>query len=350
MATLKKFYLALALASPLAGGAMTAQAVTFGDGLNDIFFNNFENVYRAEANCTAANPCLAFDASVDPVGYRRAASLGMPGGTTNNILVGDLFVGIINAQNVDAGGSTVWFSGVQDQFTGYFVQQVGAYYPVPEGSPDPWDPANLLQDHLVLLTPTVADPFGILALGESLRLFTQIGAGTTLFESNGTIFDDIAKATDGTLWASFAAGAGSPAAPAHDTDGFMYSHVDLSTTLSNFSNQEAFMGLNLVLNMTGMNLALINDVNENEVGGVASPQVTGTCIVLDPLGASCNHLIATSELEFNPQSAFVGGNSPWAFRSNDPANIYKQVPEPGTLAMIGLGLFGLGALRRKNAS
>lgn len=327
--------LALALALPAGFSAGIAQAApVFNSGLNDGFYQNFESIWRTAESCTTNGGCLAFDAANDPTGYQRLD------GSANNIIEGDILAGIFSVQNIESGGTNIWFQSATDQFSGYFAQEV-----VDVINPDP---GGTSVDHLLLTNPTT-DPFGILSSGEMLRLFVDDGAGVTVFEHNGTTFDDINKATDGTLWASF--GSGATAVDPNDgidLDGYAYGHIDVSLTGENLSDQEALLGVDLVTAGPALTITLgdvLNDVNETESGGTG-PQVSTAAQCAAGLW-TCSTLIATSEIEANPAGYFAGGAEPWAIRSNDPFTVYRTVPEPATIALVGMGLLGLGVARRR---
>jgi len=312
---------AAAVALSFMGSASAGPTINAGG--SSIFFNNYEILYRSEANCAAVpGSCLAENTTAgngDPAGYRRVdASIG------GNVFAGDLFVGILNVQNIQDGSLTDSYNSVAgNRFTGYFVQQVVSATGGVTGT--------------ITLGTAAVDPFGILAAGEMFRLYSNMPG----FTAGGTLASSIASATTGgTFWGSLGLG----------SEGYAYTLTNLTLPV-NQSGTEAYLALDIMVKGPGYtagDLRKINDFNEDIVGGtVANPsaQLCSLAEIATP-GISCTDIVGTSEIEAN--SAFGTGASPWIFASNDPFELNK-IPEPGSLALAGLALLGVGALRRRKA-
>jgi hypothetical protein len=314
----------LAIMVGIVGMWSTASAELLVNKENVLFFNDFE---------------IVFDEAGDPV---------VPGSRT--LQEGDILFGLINVQNVDAEGSTHWFSSATDQITGVIAQRVEVYNDTPN---DPYDAAQTNFPHLILgpVNPaagfTLNGPDGtsvdlstLVSGNEIISLWRDTGMGTTVFESNGTFAQDTDIATDGSLWMTlgYDFGADGDAGTIDDT-GYLYSHpnIDPLDPLVNFSG-EFWGGLDLIVNNTGLDFDTINDPNELEMGG---PFLPGNPFFGDAPLFNAMHL--SGELEINPN--WVDGFSPWVVRSNDPAHL-APVPEPATISILGLGLLGMGLYRK----
>lgn len=212
---------------------------------------------------------------------------------------GDIFYGILNVTRIASGGSTKWDAnnvsgpGI-DSFSGYYAASITSFV----GLPSPWAGA-------ATLGPASFDPNGIfsaadLSAGTMVKLFTDTG---TPFESNGSVADDITKATDGTFWASF---------------GFPGGYWNATV----MRNGQIFGsgGLNLAANNSGLNL--IN---------IVAPGCT-TC--------------APVQQYFNTVAKDTGATSTWRYIGANNANI-NPAPEPAATWLMGVGMLGLYFTRRK---
>lgn len=315
---MKKLVLVFLCATFILGFAFTnAGAFTvLKAGDNEMYFSNHEGLYRSDDNGV----------------YRELDYSGADPGLQK----GDIFVGIISLQNVDQLGTTHWFQSGVEQVSGIFAQEVVDFY-TPNN--DPYDPLNG-QTHIILGAASVSNFTTLtdevfttnLSGDEILALYTQEGAGTTTYESNGTIVDDVTKATDGNKWMTFGYSAGADGKyETGDDDGYSYSHTTIGLGLGNFTG-ETFSALNIIYNSTGLITTGVNDPNENE-----SSQWLGQDILTS--------IYFDADLSPNNPN-YDNGTSPWAFFSQDPANI-NVVPEPGTFFLFGFALLGLSSMVRR---
>ncbi|SDT97366.1 PEP-CTERM sorting domain-containing protein [Desulfobacula phenolica] len=291
--------------------ANSGSAYLLQEGDNTLFFKNFETVFDSAGNE------LNFDTATPPT-----------------LQIGDHFVGIIDVQEITVGGTSTWFKSGTEQLTGLFAQRIEAIY---APNKDPYDANNSLT-HIVLGAPTVStfNPLGGgsfttgLTGDESMALYYDTGA--TLFESNGSIVNDVAKATDGSLWMTLGYN-NSGTDDISDDDGYNYSHTaQLGTTVNNFTG-ENWAALNVYRNLFGELLTGdMNDPNENEIDNIIAGLLTDVYL--------------SGEFEGNPDWLAETRTSPWVFASNDPAHI-GIIPEPTTIFLFGSGLLCLAGFARR---
>jgi len=229
-------------------------------------------------------------------------------GDNDLILPGDIFYGIARIDAIDWASTPVspdWIPTLNSQYLqGYFFTQVASVTPV-----------NDDQVTIIFETPTVSDPYGVISDAELAQ-----GVVLKWFESNTPLmFTDeaasVASATDGSLWLSLSI-----------EDGYWWS-LALPSAAGLGANTlvaDSFYGLNAVDGSASSGLIQINDPIEDLFDLDVNFYGQAKVFTSDPN---------------NPTGAF------WEFYSSDPAVV--ATPEPGTLLILGSGLLGLAASRRR---
>ncbi|MBU1689166.1 MAG: PEP-CTERM sorting domain-containing protein [Gammaproteobacteria bacterium] len=219
--------------------------------------------------------------------------------------VGDLFYGILNITNIRAGGIERWDAqnvvGATpiDSFSGYYLAEVKSIYTA--------FPSSTPYAAAISLGPVsggVVDPFGKfsaseLAAGAMAKLFVDDGATATAFEMNGSVSDDINKATDGTPWGTLGF---------NDTNNYWNALVFKNGRILGLG------GLDFIANATGFGLLPINDP---------------TCPTCAPV-----------DLYFSTVASANSVSGAWQFIGANDGTLHP-VPEPSILFLAFAGLAGL---------
>lgn len=328
MITFKKTFVVAAIAF---GGASVFAFPTFSPGTNRLIFDAFENQYRSTASCTATPGfCLAHDSHTDPAGFNRVdpASSGV-----NSLIAGDLFAGAFKINNIIPGGLSNQ-SSAASQFTGYFAQQVQSItFPF-------LDPALA---SINFVAPTI-DPFNVFTrAGEMFRLYVQ--APGVFDPSDGrSAAQEVVDATSGSYFGSLKIGA---------QHGYAYTSDNLSQAGENDVNINSYLALDFILpNGPAYNagkLNLVNDQSEQQVGGVT----TGGGLLCAPsdIGSAiaCTDIVGSVHINRNSNFGAGNGNSPFYYEAGNPLFL-NVVPEPGSLALMGLSLSLLAVVRRRRST
>ncbi|MBI3997057.1 MAG: PEP-CTERM sorting domain-containing protein [Candidatus Omnitrophica bacterium] len=287
--------------------ATPASAAVFVAGAdNQVFFVNFENLYDSTGKWL--NPFTA------PV----------PG----QILSGIIGLNGLRVNNVDSD-----FDDTTFQLSGVFAQEIVSI--------------DAMTGTLTLGVPTVTtyykdlDLSGGITAGDDVYS-TGLAPGSEMFafylqqspdpvttlESDGTMLDDVTKATDGSLFLTL--GFTDPGAGVDP--GYAFTALFPPPL---FPAGLSFAGLNLIQNNSGFTFAGLDNPFENVFNGTLQQVVYQTSFNLNPPGLN----------NPNPDP----GTSPWEFISNDPALIHPDtvIPEPSSMWLLGMGLGSFGVFRRK---
>lgn len=223
-----------------------------------------------------------------------------------SIAVGDTFYGVVNLQDISSG-TTTWgadnVAPTYDSFSGYFLSKVIniTSFTVP----------FVGTFSSVQMGVATSDPNGIfsaadLAAGTIMKMYTDT---STPYTTSGPIGTDIAKATDGTLWASLGFSGG----------GFW----DLTVNPAGYGTSGSNGGLNLITNSTGLSW--------NKVVSDTSAGCPGGCLV---------------DMKFVSTFSPTAGGA-WQVNINDPA-VMHPVPVPAAALLLGSGLAGFAGVSLRN--
>lgn len=203
---------------------------------------------------------------------------------------GDILYGIFNVTRISAHGSTIWNAnnvpgpGI-DSLSGYYLFSINAATPLPA----PWAGA-------FSMGAASFDPNGVFTASDiAAHTIVKLFADTsTPFDTSGTVASGIAKATDGTLWASLG------------IDGGYWDALAFRSGLI-----QAGGGLNLVANNTGM-----------QFGKQSNP----SC-------ASC----ALTDLIADTVSTDNGLTATWRYTGGNNAS-FATLPEPAMNLLFLIGV------------
>lgn len=327
---MKKFA-KMAVATAIAGlGVGSAFAFpVFVPGTNSIEFQSYENHYRSAAACAQTNACLPTDAANDPTGYQRVnpAATGL-----TSVIAGDIFAGTVKVTGVLPGAFPNNVPSASMEFTGYFAQQVDTVTVTSE------------LNAIIKFKTVGTDPFGVLTGDEMFKLYLDTTPDYNAAAA-GTTFAHILAATNGgsdaSFWGSLGIG----------TEGYAYTLDDLAIAGNdaNFASK-SYLGLDLITKGSAYNagdLKKVNDESESLAGGESGSGalVCDAADLANP-AVSCVDFTGNADIKKN---TYYSLGAPFYYNVNDPLFLNK-IPEPGSLALMGLALAGFGVVRRRKSA
>jgi hypothetical protein len=235
-------------------------------------------------------------------------------GNGNSIIdvVGESLNGVLRVEEItDLDGNVIWEDSDSRELTGYFYDYVAQE----------------------IIIDATSGEVTILFSGGIIDLYSD---GTPNFERNGTMADDIAKATDSEFAEKWLTLVGSPigdtALPGDPTGGGNVITL-LSTGESLSGPGDSVSGFGL-LDVTGGAAAAILNTNTFNCTSAAED---------GPCPDDADKLFTSSGQLRTPNAT-----NDWGFLGTGEVQDVARIPEPGTVALLGLGLAGMGfSARRK---
>jgi hypothetical protein len=279
---------------------------------------NFRNTLIAAALGGAMGlPGAASALTIDGITFEAGAILEtidlFEGKSTGGAItaIGDELIGIgIVNRILDSGNNVLWQNGDNGrELTIYFRNYIA-------------------QNFSTAAVPLVIGVDTISFSGGIVEIYSD---STPNFSAAGTLAQGIASASDGNLWLSLA---GSPT-------GGIFNGQAITLTSVGTRNGNAGTPFTFANNLAGQGLL---DVT----GGLAGAYFDTNTFGCDgSAGAPCPN-DADKAFTSSGQLPLVPGSA-WAFRGTGEVQDFAVIPEPGTLALLGAGLMGVGLRRRKAA-